>query len=126
LACPAPGVVRGSAGMRRQPRSDRLRLADIVAATRLIAVYIADGKDKFRVSTLVQDAVIRQLEVIGEAAGHVSPPLRVAHPEVPWRGMRGFASLAKHESWRLEPERLWNAAVECSSIGTLVSEIRAD
>lgn len=102
-----------------------MRLADIAAATRLISSYITGGEETFLGSTMAQDAVVRQLEVIGEAAGNVSSSLRAAHPEVPWKAMRGFASFAKHEYWRVDLRRLWNAARECDALGTMVAEIRA-
>jgi uncharacterized protein with HEPN domain len=70
--------------------------------------------------------MVRQLEVIGEASGNVSPRPRSEHPEVPWKGMRGFASFAKHGYWRLEPRRLWSAVVECESTGTLAAKIPVD
>lgn len=112
--------------MTRHSRGDALRLADILAATRLIASYITDGEAEFLSSSKTRDAVIRQLEVIGEAAGHVSNSIKDAHPKVPWRSMRGFASLAKLEYWRLDVRRLWRAALECEKIGEAVAEIRAD
>jgi len=111
--------------MSRHAREDTLRLADIASATRSIASYIADGEQKFFESRMIQDAVIRQLEVIGEAAGNVSPHIRSGHPEVPWRSMRGFASFSKHEYWRVDVRRVWNAAVECATIGTAVAQIRS-
>lgn len=111
--------------MSRQPRGDALRLADILTATCLIASYIAGGEKEFLESGKTRDAVIRQLEVIGEAAGNVSPPIRDSHPEVPWRAMRGFASFSKHEYWRLDIRRVWAAAVACERIGEAVAAIRA-
>jgi uncharacterized protein with HEPN domain len=112
--------------MSRAPRGDPLRLADILTACKLIASYIEDGRPDFFSSRKTQDAVIRQLEVMGEAAGNVSEGLRKAHPEVPWKAMRGFASFSKHEYWRLELERIWAAAVECDAIAAAVSLIRTD
>ena len=112
--------------MSRRPRGDVLRLADILTATKLIASYTSEGREKFLSSPIAQDAVIRRLEVMGEAAGHLSEEVRVAHPEVPWQAMRGFTSFSKHEYWRLELELIWGAAVECIAISTAVSKIRLD
>lgn len=110
--------------MSRTPRADATRLADILEATGKIATYIVDGEAAFLSTAMIQDAVIRQLEVVGEAAGQVSSAVRSAHPEVPWRSMRGFASFSKHEYWRVELHRVWAAAVECQSIRSAVAEIR--
>jgi uncharacterized protein with HEPN domain len=111
--------------MSRNPRGDALRLADILTATRTIATYISGGEEEFLSSSKTRDAVIRQLEVIGEAAGNVSTAVRGEHPEVPWRSMRGFASFSKHEYWRLDLRRVWAAAVECEQVGAAVAEIRS-
>jgi uncharacterized protein with HEPN domain len=81
---------------------------------------------QFIESTMAQDAVIRQLEVMGEAAGSVSERLRTSHPEVPWRAMRGFASFAKHEYGRVNLRLLWKAAQECAAIRAAVEKIRVD
>lgn len=75
---------------------------------------------------MTQDAVIRQLEVMGEAAGSISEELRVAHPEVPWRAMRGFASFAKHEYWRVNLRLVWKAAQQCTPIRLTVEKIQPD
>lgn len=110
--------------MTGSSRGDALRLADILTATRKIASYISEGESEFLSSAKTQDAVIRQLEVIGEAAGHISASIREAHPSVPWRAMRGFASFSKHEYWRLDVRRVWTAAIECERISEAVAEIR--
>ncbi len=112
--------------MTRARRDDRIRLADIQLAARQIGTYIADGEQPFLDSRMAQDAVIRQLEIIGEAAGHVSEGLRSEHPDVPWRAMRGFASFSKHEYWRVDVRQVWNAALECESIHAAIGRIRPD
>jgi uncharacterized protein with HEPN domain len=112
--------------LSRHPRDDTIRLADIDQAARMIEEYTADGEAKFLGSKMAQDAVIRQLEVIGEAAGNVSGELRSNHSEVPWRAMHGFASFAKHEYWRVNARLIWKAAIECKSIRLAVGRIRTD
>jgi uncharacterized protein with HEPN domain len=75
---------------------------------------------------MTQDAVIRQLEIMGEAAGSLSGGLRSSHPEVPWQAMRGFASFAKHEYWRVNLRLIWRAARECESIRLAVEKIQVE
>jgi len=53
------------------------------------------------------DAVVRNLEMIGEAARELSPSLRKKHATIPWRAMIGFRVLATHVYWEVEPERVW-------------------
>jgi len=65
------------------------------------------GKDE---RTLL--AVIRCLEVIGEAAKRVSPSLRTKHPEVPWRGMMGMRDKVIHGYFGVDAEVVWRTVRE--------------
>ena len=90
------------------PERDAAFLLDMLLAAR-DALSFADGVDEpaFRNSRLHQNAVIRALEVIGEAAGKVSAATQAAHPEIPWReitGMRhrlihGYADVDLYHVW---------------------------
>lgn len=62
------------------------RLQDILDAARLVAGYVTDvTQSDFRGNTEKQDAVIRRLEIIGEASAHLSKATRQAIPELPFR-----------------------------------------
>ena len=66
-------------------------LVDIVASARLISTYVEGVRRKqFLKDTRLQDSVIRRLEIIGEAAGRLSPEFRERHPEIPWSAMTGM------------------------------------
>jgi uncharacterized protein with HEPN domain len=70
------------------------RLRDILEAARLIASYVSDTTDiAFRADTQKQDAVIRRIEIIGEAAAHLTAETRQAIPELPFRKMRGMRNI---------------------------------
>jgi uncharacterized protein with HEPN domain len=103
-----------------------LRLADILMAMRKILGFTKEGQAAFLFSPVTQDAVVRNLEVIGEAAGRVCGPLRDAHPEVPWNGMKGFASFAKHEHWKVNIARVWAAVEQIPELESKITGIRAD
>ncbi|MGI0128673.1 MAG: HepT-like ribonuclease domain-containing protein [Thermoplasmata archaeon] len=107
-------------------RGDILRIADIeeVAAT-IVEIWKA-GRERFLADPILQDALIRRLEVIGEAAGHISKAIRDTHPKIPWTKLRGFSSLAKHEYWRVDPVQLWEAAEAMREIRKGFSRIRFD
>jgi uncharacterized protein with HEPN domain len=101
---------------RESRRGDALRLGDIYEAIVRLEEIRRAGHDRFIAETLLQDAAIRRLEVVGEAAGSLSEATRDQFPGVPWRKMRGFASLAKHEYWRVDLERVWTAVAEIPRI----------
>jgi uncharacterized protein with HEPN domain len=68
-------------------RDATVYLRHIQDAVTRIEAYTARGRTAFFTDTMVQDAVIRNLEVIGEAVKNLPPDLRRRHPEVPWRSI---------------------------------------
>jgi uncharacterized protein with HEPN domain len=94
---------------------DASLLLDMWLAARDAREFVA-GLDEaaFMASRLHQNAVIRSLEVVGEAAGKVSQAVRAAHPELAWReiiGMRhrlihGYAEIRVDLVWAVVEERL--------------------
>jgi uncharacterized protein with HEPN domain len=107
----------------RDGRGDVHRLADIETALGEIGRYDR-GEAAFLGSTWDQAAVIRNLEIVGEAAGKVSGKLRAENPEVEWAKLRGFASFAKHEYWRVDPVRLWPIVREVPSLLRKIAKVR--
>lgn len=85
-------------------------LLDILQAARRIRAFV-QGVDETRFLTddLIQSGVIRQLEVVGEAAGRVSTALVVQHPEIPWRAMVSMRNRLIHEYNRVRMEVVWQA-----------------
>lgn len=112
--------------MTQDRRADEIRLADILSSIRRIRSFTHEGEVPFAKSPVIQDAVIRNLEVIGEAAGKISDPLRRRYPVVPWSKMRGFASFAKHEYWRVTVERLWDTVQQLPAIEAAIAGIEPD
>lgn len=73
--------------MKKDPR---VYLAHILECAAKIERYTQGGKQQFLKDEMIQDAVIRNFEIIGEAAKRVPAAYRKVHPEVPWRLMAGF------------------------------------
>ncbi len=91
-----------------QPRDERQFLSDIGHAIDRITRYTAGGEDDFHANEMVQDAVIRQLEVIGEAATHVSETTRAKAPEIPWREVVATRNLLIHAYATIDLEVVWD------------------
>lgn len=72
---------------------DRLYLESIRDCLERIAEYTAAGEQAFLASRLIQDGVIRNLEVIGEATKNLSSELRDANPAIPWRHIWAYRRL---------------------------------
>jgi uncharacterized protein with HEPN domain len=87
--------------------SDAQRLADILERILRIERATTGGKAEFFGSEVLQDAVIRNLEVIGEAAKNVGPATRKKYPQVNWSGMGRFRDLAIHHYGGVLVEEVW-------------------
>ncbi len=97
-------------------RADAVRLNDILQSVTRLEELLRIGFETFAASRKDQSAAIRELEVIGEAAGHLSSVTRARYPDVEWARMRGFSSFAKHEYWRVNPVLVWKAIGEMPSL----------
>ena len=87
------------------------RLRDILEATRLIASYVKDtAEGDFRADRQKQDAVIRRIEIIGEATAHLSEETRHAVPELPFRKMRGMRNIVAHDYANVDLNIVWQVA----------------
>jgi uncharacterized protein with HEPN domain len=69
-------------------------------------------RDRFDSDGLLQDAVVRRLEIIGEAAGRVSPETVAAHPGIPWREIIGMRNRIVHEYFRIDLDVVWRVVQE--------------
>ena len=90
-------------------RRDDAYLLDILIAARK-ALKFVEGIDRnqFDDNEIVQNAVMRPLEIIGEASAKISKELRKAHSEIPWREMVGLRNRLVHEYFRIDFEAVWD------------------
>ena len=72
-----------------------------------IGKYTAQGRKAFFEDSMVQDAVIRNLEVIGEAVRGLPPELKHRHPEIPWRSITALRNVLIHEYFGVDLEIVW-------------------
>jgi len=72
-----------------------------------IEKYTAQGRKAFFEDSMVQDAVIRNLEVIGEAVRSLPPELKRRHPEIPWRSITALRNVLIHEYFGVDLEIVW-------------------
>ncbi len=75
----------------------------------------------FQQNGLLQDGVIRQLEIIGEAVKHLSHDLRSRYPLVPWQDIAGVRDKLIHEYFGVDIDQIWLMA--CEDIPLLKSNI---
>ena len=94
-------------------RSVRLFVGDMIAAIAKIARY-TEGMDatSFAADEFTVDAVLRNLEVLGEAARNVPEEVRDAHPEIPWRRVVGLRNIVAHVYFGVDLENVWKIVSE--------------
>ena len=94
-----------------EQRRDKEYLGDIREAMQRIVAYTADlSYEQFMNELKTQDAVVRNLEVIGEAAKKLSSHLRKAYPQIPWKGMAGMRDKVIHHYFGVNYDIVWTVA----------------
>ena len=93
--------------MSRAKKHDRVYLEDILSAMERIELYTADGKGLFFRDGKTQDAVIRQISVIGEASAKLPVNVKAARPEIPWREIIGMRNLLIHDYAQTDLPTVW-------------------
>lgn len=84
-------------------RLELLYLKDILEAVARIERYLAQiDRVRFFQETLYQDAIIRNLEIIGEAVKNISEPTRQKRPQIPWPEMRRMRDRLTHRYFRVD------------------------
>ena len=89
-------------------KDPRVYLAHILECIGRIESYVAKGKTTFLAEPIVQDAVIRNFEVIGEAAKRIPEAYRQANPSIPWRSLAAFRDVLIHQYEGVNPARVWH------------------
>lgn len=86
---------------------DELYLQHVLDAIRKIERYAAVGYDEFMAASHWQDAVIRQLEIIGEAVKRLSSEVVDRRPDIPWRRIAGMRDVLIHDYMGVDLEAVW-------------------
>jgi len=90
-------------------KDDHVYLLHIRDALERILSYTTGGRQAFLVDARTQDAVIRNLEVMGEAVKSLSESLKARHAEIPWRRIAGMRDKMIHEYFGVNLQLVWDA-----------------
>lgn len=107
-------------------RRDEDLISDMQEAMQRIARYIEPlTYDTFLRDTKTQDAVLRNLEIIGEASKYVSANLRDCTPHLPWKSMAGMRDRLIHHYFGVNLDIVWQViTIELPTVATTLERIR--
>jgi len=100
---------------------------DILQSAHAARSYV-QGKtlETFRGDSLTQDAVIRRLEIIGEAAGRLSLDTRRQFPQIPWNEMTRLRHDLIHQYDTVNPDDVWRALQDIPALIAIAEPLLAD
>ena len=78
-------------------KDDRLYLIHILESIERVEEYTSEGLEQFLADRKTQDAVLRNLQILAESTRRISTELKMAHPEIDWRGVSGFRNVLVHD-----------------------------
>lgn len=103
---------------------DRAYLVDILESARLALRYVTDiSEEDFFSDVRSQDAVLRRLEIIGEAARRLSQETREAYPQVPWQRMYSMRNFLIHQYDSVDLQVVWDTVGR--DLASLISTLEA-
>ena len=88
-------------------KSDLVYLRHILDAIQKIESYVSVGHETFMSTSHWQDAVIRQLEIIGEATKRLSPDVRSQYSHIPWKRIAGLRDVLIHDYLGVDISLVW-------------------
>lgn len=88
-------------------KDDRLYIIYIAECIDRIERYAVGGREEFMNSTLIQDAVLRNLQTLAESTQKLSENIKEAHNEIDWRGIAGFRNIVVHDYLGLDLAYCW-------------------
>ncbi len=94
---------------RKLKRESSAYLKDILEAIRRVKEYTHSlDLEEFLIQKMVVDAVMRNLEIIGEAVTQLPENIKIEFPEVPWREVKDFRNVVAHKYFKINLERIWD------------------
>jgi uncharacterized protein with HEPN domain len=93
------------------PLPDVVYLRHMLDAIQRLEDYAARiTRDQFDRDTLIQDGFVRQITVLGEAAGKISNSFAASHPDIPWPDITGIRHKLVHDYFTVDIDVVWDTA----------------
>lgn len=96
---------------RKGNRNDIVYLKDIIDSINMIELYIENISEfDFKNNQEKQDAVVRRIEIIGEAVKNISEEIRLKNNDIPWREIAGMRDIVIHHYFGVSIDMVWMVA----------------
>jgi uncharacterized protein with HEPN domain len=102
-------------------RDDAYLLDMLLSARKVLEFTTGTDAEGFHTDEMMQQAVMRLIQLIGEAARKISDEYKDSHPEIPWAGIIGMRHRLVHEYFRIISARVWDVVQK--DIPALVTKI---
>ena len=103
-------------------RDEALYLEDLLVSAKKVLRYTERmDRESFAGDERTYDAVVRNLEVMGEAAKHVSEATRTKYTNIPWRNIAGLRDVVAHAYFGLDDDLLWD--IIANHVPSVVAEL---
>ena len=90
-------------------KDDKLYLIHISECIEKIESYVSQiDKESFLASTLIQDAVVRNLQILAESTQQLSEQAKQTQPDVDWYKISGFRNILVHDYLGIDMKTVWN------------------
>lgn len=92
-------------------KQDAAYLWDMLDAAKAVREFVSNRTYiDYQKDRMLRSAVERNIEIVGEAARHVSEDLQRAHQDIPWKSIVGQRNILAHEYGEVKHERIWAVA----------------
>ena len=92
----------------RELRKDKFRLEHILEAIDRLETHAGNlSREELESDVLRYYGIVKNIEIIGEAANMLSSDFKEAHPEVAWRDIAGMRNFLVHEYFRVDNDTVW-------------------
>ena len=106
-------------------RGDRLYIEHVLECLQKIEEYCRGGRETFLGSGLIQDAVVRNLQVLAESTQRLSEAVKGSCPKVDWTAISGLRNVLVHDYLGIGPERIWEIVeLDLPGLQTEITKLR--
>lgn len=112
----------------REPVRDKERLEHIIQVVERIKRYTKGiSYESFIADDMIYYAVVKNIEIIGEAANMLTSDFQAAHPETPWKMIKGMRNYIVHEYFQIDNNVVWSVVTKnLSELETQISKYLAE